>query len=83
VHTTRDICPDIRKEEGVTSPGGFKDVMANLLSLLTLNLSNSEGKVAQLMASEGSSWLTNCGSQVWTSEPMVMVPNSTATQEIR
>jgi hypothetical protein len=45
--------------EGETSPGGFEDVMANLLSLLTLNLPNSEGEAAQLMASEGSTWLTN------------------------
>jgi hypothetical protein len=39
--------------EGVTSPGGFEDMMANLLSLLTLHLPNSEGEAAQLMASEG------------------------------
>jgi hypothetical protein len=45
--------------EGVTSPGGFKDMMENLLSLLILHLPNSEGKVAQLMASKGSTWLMN------------------------
>jgi hypothetical protein len=45
--------------EGVTSSGGFEDVMANFLSLLTLHLSNSEGKAAQLMASKGLTWLTS------------------------
>ena len=45
--------------EGVTLPGGFVDVMADFLSLLTLQLPDSEGKVAQLTASEGLTTLAN------------------------
>ena len=40
-------------------PGGFVDVVGDPLSHLTLHLPDSEGKVAQLTASEGLTKLAN------------------------